>query len=202
MPKKTIIFCLFCVLILPAFQQNATASIGIRWTFYNAEILPDSFSGTSPNHQTGAYIGSFVSNGEFIYFGARYYSFSSKNETSATIFQPFIGLRYYPRRASASGASAYLTAEVFKSYVKLKSKEGNYSNADLEYLKKPYSLSGFSFGIGGSYNISADFAFGAEFGLRWFYSKAKASSESSFYPGNKDYLERRLYTLIYIDFAW
>ncbi len=193
----------FFFLLISAEPAWATV-FGIRLGFFNSGLLPSEYQNIASERFTGAYLGQYFSGDHLIYLGLSYdnIKFESREpskEISGRIYQPFVGLRYTLQSVSKQNLNPYLCGEYFRSYTNLNG--GNlYTAKELGNLKDAYSPWGFAFGFGASYSINNALIFGAETGLKWFYSDVALVGEDPALAQYKDYRQIRHYILLYLDF--
>ncbi|MCP4633035.1 MAG: hypothetical protein GY855_08910 [candidate division Zixibacteria bacterium] len=203
-----VVFLILLIVLLNVSISSAFNLLGISWGYYNKDLLPEDFAGTSSDRIFNPYIGGNLAGGEVFYIGGAYNNIKlSENGQDAELYgrilQVYAGFRYYMMPHKKGLTSPYVVTELFKSYTKIEQKnQTTYNSEDINYLKKLYQPWGFSAGIGIDYTISAPFFIGLETGLRWSFAKPKANNGNVFGTRSENLREIRLYSIIHIDFSW
>ena len=203
---KCFLFTFVMVLILIP-SSSAMNLLGMRWGYFNSDLLPGDYNGSAPDRIVGPYLGGYLAGGEFFYVGAYYNSVKVKKTSGSEIYgrvlQPYAGIRYYIGSHAKNNVVPYIMTEFYKSFTKLEGYASiTYNSEDIDYLKKLYSPWGYSVGMGADYGVSKAFFIGMEVGLKWFYTKPDAHGGNVFGTVNEKRRETRLYTLLHLNFAW
>ncbi|MBD3234289.1 MAG: hypothetical protein GF315_11255 [candidate division Zixibacteria bacterium] len=204
--RKIGLSLLFCQFFLLIGAELASGTVfGVRLGFFNSGLLPSEYQNTIPDRFTGAYLGRYFTGGHLVYLGLSYDNIKFESrvpsaEISGRIYQPFVGLRYALGSSSNRNLRPYLCGEYFRSYTNLDS--GNLFTAEeRDNLEEAYSPWGFAIGFGTAYNSGNAVIFGAETGLKWFYTDVALVGENHSLTNYKNYRQIRHYILLYLDFV-